>query len=204
MQVPAFVASYLQLGISHVVDLARFDFILFVLMLVSLYRVSDWRKISLLAIAYTLAHSLTLTLSSMEMMDAMDAGWVDFLIPLTVMATAIMNLLPGWKEEQPDAFGKKFWVNYLFASGFGLLHGFNFFHYFQGHTVADSHVHNLVQLFSFNAGVEMGQFLMVCLLLALYYVALTYIRIRRMQWEYIVSCTACLFSAVVAWLRFPL
>ena len=205
MQVTTFVASYLQLGIAHIVDLPKFDFILFILVLIALYRFSDWRKMFLLVIAYMMAHSLTLTLSSMGAMAAMDAEWVDFLVPLTVMMAAGANLLFRRKEEQPDTFGKKFWMNYLFASGFGLLHGFDFFHYFQGHaTATGSHVYNLVQLFSFNVGVELGQFLVLCFALVLYYVAFTYVQIRGIRWEHAVSCMACMLSAVVALLRFPL
>ena len=205
MQVPTFVASYLQLGISHIVDLAKFDFILFILVLIALYRFSDWRKMFLLVIAYTMAHSLTLTLSSMGVVGAIDSGWVDFLVPLTVMVAAGANLFLSSEEEKPDAFGKKFWMNYSFASGFGLLHGFNFFHYFQGHaTTTGSHVYNLLQLFSFNVGVELGQFLVACFALGLYYFALRYIRIGGLQWTYVVSCTVCMLSAAVAWLRFPL
>ncbi|MDC3359184.1 HupE/UreJ family protein, partial [Pseudomonadales bacterium] len=55
---------YVQLGFEHIADLAGYDHILFLVALCSVYRLEQWRKITILVTAFTVGHCVTLILAS--------------------------------------------------------------------------------------------------------------------------------------------
>ena len=55
---------YLQLGFEHIADLEGYDHILFLVALCAVFSYKDWKKILVLATAFTIGHSITLALSA--------------------------------------------------------------------------------------------------------------------------------------------
>ncbi|MEM7038563.1 MAG: HupE/UreJ family protein, partial [Bacteroidota bacterium] len=71
---------HFQLGFSHLTDLNGYDHMLFLAALCALYTLKDWRKVAILATAFTVGHSLTLALSAWGAVD-IDPGLIEVLIP---------------------------------------------------------------------------------------------------------------------------
>ncbi len=84
--------TYFQLGFEHITDLNGYDHMLFLLALCAAYRYSEWKKILVLVTAFTVGHSITLALSVLNIIPV-NGAWIEFLIPITILATAIKNLV---------------------------------------------------------------------------------------------------------------
>ena len=106
--------TYLQLGFEHILDLQGYDHILFIVTLCAIFAISQWRKLLVLVTAFTLGHCLTLALSALNIVS-IDAGLVEFLIPLTILLTAVYNIV---KKDHSNMS-----IHYVMTSLFGLIHG---------------------------------------------------------------------------------
>lgn len=159
--------DYLKHGIWHI--WIGFDHILFLLSLllpaVLIYSAHKWHAsdsfkasfIDVLKIvtAFTVAHSITLTLAALEVV-ALPSRWVESAIAASVVIAALNNvfaLFPGRR-----------WVA---AFVFGLIHGFGFASVLVDLGLPQSAL--LVALLGFNLGVEIGQLAIVAVFLPLAY-----------------------------------
>ena len=168
---------YFRLGLNHILDLAGFDHILFVVVLCSLYSISDWKRIIILVTAFTIGHSVTLGLATFQLLN-IDSGLVEFLIPVTICITAAGNIL------NPKA-SKGIQVNYFFAIFFGLIHGLGFSNYLKA--LLGNEVSLLTPLFAFNIGLEAGQLLIVLFFLLFSLIPLKIFQLNQKQWTIVVS-----------------
>jgi hypothetical protein len=84
---------YFDLGRDHILDYKNgYDHILFVIALCALYILRDWKRVLILVTAFTIGHSITLALATLGIIQV-NAGWIEFLIPLTIFITAVSNLV---------------------------------------------------------------------------------------------------------------
>ena len=147
--------TFIQLGFHHITDVEAMDHILFLVALAAIYRGGDWRDSLWVVSAFTIGHSITLALAVSGVVR-LPTGLIEFLIPLTILATAVENLVVRNRARAPLR-GR---YRPVFAGIFGLVHGAGFANYlrslFSG-SIA-------LPLFGFNFGIEMGQ--IVVLLLA--------------------------------------
>ena len=86
------LATFIQLGFRHIVDIGAMDHILFLLALAAIYRFRDWRSTLWVVTAFTVGHSITLALAVTGVLT-ISPSLVEFLIPLTIMITAIENIV---------------------------------------------------------------------------------------------------------------
>src|SRR5882757_702349 len=92
---------YFGIGTHHILTLEAMDHILFVGALCLRYQLRDWRKVVVLVTAFTIGHSITLALSATGSVH-FATRWIEFLIPVTIVVTAINNLLQrSGQVEQP-------------------------------------------------------------------------------------------------------
>src|SRR3989441_211181 len=84
--------AFIPLGFRHIADFEAMDHILFLLALAATYRARDWRNSLWVISAFTIGHSVTLGLAVTGAV-ALPAALVEFLIPLTIVATCVENLL---------------------------------------------------------------------------------------------------------------
>lgn len=140
--------TYAELGVRHILDPAAIDHLLFLLVLAAAYRLRDWRDALWVVSAFTIGHSVTLALSATETL-VLSAEAVEFLIPLTIVATGIENLVSG--ARRPLALGRVY--RPILAGAFGLVHGAGFANYLR-ELFLDSIT---VPLLGFNLGIEAGQ-----------------------------------------------
>lgn len=139
------VSAYLQLGVEHI--LAGFDHLLFVFCLVLLS--GSLRALAQTVTAFTVAHSITLTLSSLKILTISGPA-VEAMIALSILYLAKELLL---KPEQSSLLKTRPW---LMAFVFGLLHGFGFAGVLSEIGLPSDSI--LSALLLFNIGVELGQF----------------------------------------------
>ncbi|MFT4830608.1 MAG: hypothetical protein ACI815_000244 [Psychroserpens sp.] len=150
---------YLQMGLDHVLDINAYDHILFLSALVLPFTFKDWKKVLLLATVFTVAHCLSLALSVYGLFT-MDVALIEFLIPVTILFTALFNL-----GHSISMLEYKNTSIHLFATAFfGLIHGFGFSNYFK--MLMAEEEHKLNPLLGFATGIELSQvFIILCILL---------------------------------------
>jgi HupE / UreJ protein len=154
------LVSFVLLGIEHI--LTGWDHLLFLLGL--LLRGGSWLSLAKIVTAFTLAHSITLALAALDIVVLPDR-LVEAVIALSIAFVAAENL-----------FGKPVVARrWLVSFCFGLVHGFGFSSALRELGLASSGL--LVSLFGFNAGVEIGQGLVVAVALP------ALLLLRRTRWE---------------------
>jgi hydrogenase/urease accessory protein HupE len=135
-------ADYLGLGFRHILGGA--DHLLFVLGLLLLVR---GRRALLLAVsAFTLGHSLTLSLAVLGFLG-IPPDWAELAIAASILALAV-----ALAEGGASPLARRPW---LAAGGFGLLHGLGFAGALARVGLPDGEIP--LALVSFNAGIEAGQ-----------------------------------------------
>lgn len=177
---------YLRLGFDHITDPRGYDHILFVVALCAVYTVRQWRQVLVLVTAFTIGHSITLALATLRLIHYSTA-LVELLIPVTILITAITNFFfRETKTRSRSAVQLPHrWWRYGLALAFGLIHGMGFSNYLRSLLGSEA---NIVQpLLAFNLGLELGQLLIVSLILALTYVVLEVLRGSRLRWTLVVS-----------------
>ena len=195
-------SAYLQLGFGHIADLQGYDHILFVVVLCAIYRLREWRKVALLVTAFTLGHSLTLALAVLDIIRV-NAAWVEFLIPLTILATAIYNVIVHQEENKMSTFSGMLQINYLFALFFGLIHGMGFSNFLRSSLLPGEEGQLATQLLAFNIGVEVGQMAIVAAVLCLSYFMLSILKVKQREWNVFVSGSAFGLALVMVLERMP-
>ncbi|NOS90517.1 MAG: HupE/UreJ family protein [Cyclobacteriaceae bacterium] len=172
---------YFTLGQEHILDYANgYDHILFVLALCAVYLVRDWKKILILVTAFTIGHSITLALATLQLVTV-DPAFIEFLIPLTIFITAVSNL---FKKEENLSTGRV-QINYIFALLFGLIHGLGFSNYLRA--ILGKNQSILSQLLAFNLGLEFGQIIVVAIFLALSFLVVDLLKVTRRDWKMVLS-----------------
>ena len=147
--------TFIHLGFRHITDLEAMDHILFLVALAAIYRGSDWRDSLWVVSAFTVGHSITLALAVTGALR-LPTALIEFLIPLTIVATALENLIVRNRARAPLR-GR---YRPVFAAIFGLVHGAGFANYLRSLFTGSI----ALPLFGFNLGIEIGQ--IVVLLLA--------------------------------------
>jgi hypothetical protein len=141
-----------QVGFRHIVAWDAADHILFLLALAAIYRGRDWKSVIWVVSAFTVGHSLTLGLAAAGVVLA-SPKVIEFLIPLTIVATGLENLIWRGKILSPVRSRIRPWC----AGLFGLVHGAGFAGYLRELFVDGI----AMPLLGFNIGIEVGQLLVL-------------------------------------------
>jgi len=152
-------------GFDHILD--GIDHLLFLLALVIPFR--RLRSLVVVVTAFTLAHSVTLIASAYDV--APDALWfpplVETLIAVSIVYMTFENIVAATRHQGGGALAPPYQSalnrRWAVAFGFGLIHGFGFsFALRESLQFAGSHL--LTSLLAFNVGVELGQLLVLVIL----------------------------------------
>lgn len=185
---------YFKLGWDHIIAWDALDHLLFVLALSAIYLIGNWKQLLILVTAFTIGHSLTLALSVYDIVSV-DDKWVEFLIPCTIIATAVLNLVE--KNYQPRSLR----LNYFLVLFFGLIHGLGFANAIRFMLAKDQSVG--WSLFGFNMGLEAGQIIVVAAILMLSFLLVNKAGLKRTWWVRSLSIIAFCIAFKMAWERFP-
>lgn len=159
--------SYVKEGIWHI--WTGYDHILFLISLllpaVLVYKNNKWQAaayfkapfldILKVVTAFTLAHSITLTLATLHVVS-LPNRWVESVIALSIVLAALNNLYPF-------ILGRRWLVAFVF----GLIHGFGFAAVLADLGLTDSTL--VLALVGFNIGVEIGQLCIVIVFVPIAY-----------------------------------
>ncbi len=184
---------YLDLGVFHILDFSGYDHMLFVVALSAIYLLNDWRKVLILITAFTIGHSITLALATIELIKY-DVELIEFLIPLTIFITALVNLFAR-DRRRFEAIQRKGYINYLFAGSFGTIHGLGFSSYLKVLLGAEQNI--IKPLFAFNIGLEIGQMAIMIAFLTLSTVFVNFLRVDYRDWKMIISSIILGISATL-------
>lgn len=172
---------YFDLGLEHILDINGYDHILFILALAAIYLIRDWKKVLILITAFTIGHSITLALSTLNYV-VIQPELIEFLIPVTIFITAFANL---FKKERNLKQTGNMQLNYFFALIFGLIHGLGFSNYLKALLGNNKSIVN--ELLAFNLGLEVGQIIIVVVFLLLSFIFIDLFGMKRRDWILIVS-----------------
>ena len=186
-------ALFFELGWQHILDIHGHDHILFVVALCTLYTIKDWKNILILVTAFTIGHSITLALSTFEKLRT-SSGLIEFLIPITIAATAISNII---SKKRGPSFAR---YNYAVALIFGLVHGMGFSNYLKSLLGRSTDVIN--QLLAFNIGLEFGQIIIILVFLLVSYLFVEVIKLPAKRWSFVLSIFILTIAIFMASQRF--
>ncbi len=171
---------FAQAGMQHILE--GKDHLLFILCLVIPLR--RLRSLALIVTAFTFAHSITLISAALGFVP--DGLWfpplVETLIATSIVAMALQNI-----------FGAELRWRWIVTCAFGLVHGFGFSFALRD-TLQFAGPHVITALLSFNAGVEVGQLLVLLVL-----VPLCNVLLRAGPRQRIGVIVVCAFIAHTGW-----
>ena len=185
---------YFKIGWEHIINKSALDHIFFIAALAAIYMLKDWRQVLILVTAFTIGHAITLILSAKNVVNV-DSAVVEFLIPCTIVFTAISNLF------LKTFTSKSIRINYFLALFFGLIHGLAFAQTLKWILAEDQSF--MVAWLSFSVGLELGQILVVLLILLLAQVFVGFLKLNRRYWTMIVSIVVFILALQLAIVRWP-
>ena len=144
-------AGFIGLGIEHI--LTGYDHLLFLLCLMIPLR--GWRQILSVITVFTVAHSFTLLGSAFHL--APSGRWFPPFVEAAIAASIVYMALE-------NIMGVNLKRRVLITGLFGLVHGFGFSYGLQ-ENFQYAGTHLLVSLFAFNVGIEIGQILVLMVML---------------------------------------
>lgn len=169
------IATFIQVGFRHIVDIEAMDHILFLLALAAVYRLRDARMALWVVTAFTVGHSISLALAVTGAVR-LPSALIEFLIPITIVATGIENLV--FAARRTTHRGR---YRPILAGVFGLVHGAGFANYLNALFMT----HIALPLLGFNVGIELGQILVLSIaaaVLSMVDLLITRLKLHRGAW----------------------
>ncbi len=170
-----------NLGFEHITTFDGLDHILFLLALTVIFQFKHWGRVLGVVTAFTVGHTLTLVLANSNAVSV-NSDIVEFLIPVTILVTGITNLLKSGQNPRNNA-------RFFLAGIFGLIHGLGFFRSFRMLTVGDED--GWSSLLPFALGVELGQLLVVFIILLITAILFNFMRLKTKEWNLFASGIVC-------------
>ena len=186
--------NYFKEGWRHIISWDALDHQLFILVLAAVYMLKDWKQVLILVTAFTIGHSITLALSTLEIITV-PSELVEFLIPITIAIAAVTNFF------QKNFTTKAIRLNYFLALFFGLVHGLGFANTLRFIKAEDENLGWV--LLQFNLGLEVGQIVVVLLILLIAQLVFDYLNLYRSYWVLIISASVFILSLKLIIERFP-
>ena len=171
---------YFQLGLEHVLDWKAYDHVMFLVVLVAGYNFYSWRKVLLLVSLFTLGHTIALFLAAYQLINFKSAI-VEFLIPVTILITALYNIFTAKKRPANKGFN----LLYFTTLFFGIIHGLGFSTYFK--MIAAGAHSKILPLLEFALGIELAQVIVVVSVLILAFIFQNILKVNRRDWIMVAS-----------------
>jgi hypothetical protein len=172
---------YFNIGLHHVLDIHAYDHVMFLMALTVPYTFKDWKNIVLLVSLFTVGHTTALIMSVYGVLKV-NSTYIEFLIPITILATAVYNLFNSGKKASNTGNVNFIAFTTLF---FGLIHGLGFSNYFK--IIIDKGDSKLLPLLEFALGIEGAQLIVVLTVLSLSFVLQRFGKLNKHDWILITS-----------------
>lgn len=180
---------YFQIGLKHVLDIHAYDHVMFLMALAVPFTFKDWRRLLLLVSLFTLGHTTALLLSVYQIV-VIKVNLVEFLIPITILLTAVYNIINAGSSNKKDSLSLVSFTTLFF----GIIHGLGFSNYFKT-ILGGSASAQLVPLLEFALGIEAAQILVVVVVLILAFSIQTVFRFSKRDW--ILTASAFIIGVVL-------
>jgi len=151
------IEFYFKLGLNHILSWSSIDHILFLIALIVVFSLKDWRKLLYLVTLFTLAHSFSLLLSVYGVLS-INESLIETLILWTILITATSNIIIKNQKLITQ-------LHYYFSFIFGLIHGLGFARDFK--MLIAGQIQKFIPLITFALGIETAQILLGILILLL-------------------------------------
>ena len=185
---------YFGIGWEHILTIEALDHIFFIAALSAIYVLGDWKQVLVLITSFTIGHAITLILSSKGIVQV-NTALVEFLVPCTIMATAVTNCF------QKNFTKKAIRFNYFLALFFGLIHGLAFAETLATILARDQNF--VTAWISFSLGLELAQILVVVTILLLAELVIRGFKLDRRWWVLLVSIPVFVLALKMAIERRP-
>jgi hypothetical protein len=172
---------YFNIGLHHVLDIHAYDHVMFLMALTVPYTFKDWKNILLLVSLFTVGHTTALIMSVYGVLKV-NSTYIEFLIPITILATAVYNLFNSGKKASNTGNVNFIAFTTLF---FGLIHGLGFSNYFK--IIIDKGDSKLLPLLEFALGIEGAQLIVVLTVLTLSFALQRFGKLNKRDWILITS-----------------
>lgn len=180
-------------GAEHILDWNGYDHILYVMALCVMFSVKEWKNLLVLVTAFTIGHSLTLAISVLNIFTIKQA-LIEVLIPITILFTCLVNIYYK-RFDSPPVLGngaqrdnrnqKNYTFNYVLALLFGFIHGMGFSYLLRSMLGKEESV--VFPLLSFNLGLELGQLIIVAVMLLFSVFLARFTRIKKADYVFFIS-----------------
>ena len=152
--------TYILLGLDHILDIKSYDHILFIISITVSYTIKEWKPLLVLVTAFTIGHSTTLALTVIDAIS-FNSEKIEALIVLSITLTSAINIIRVLINSKYNNVN----IYYVIAILFGLIHGMGFASYLKAILVKSGNI--ITPLLGFNIGLELGQIIIVAILLLL-------------------------------------
>jgi len=186
---------WLSTGMLHILDWKAYDHIAYIMALTACFSFTAWRKLLILITAFTIGHSITLALSTLNIVS-IKPGIIEVLIPVTILVTCINNF------RMIDKINKTILPNYITALCFGFIHGMGFS--FLLKSMLGHQTNIIVPLLGFNLGLEIGQIIIVALILIISIILSRILRLSSKVWVISISSIVGILSCYLIFQRLSL
>ncbi len=179
---------YVTEGYRHVIDFKNYDHILFFILMAVPLSFTSWKRLLYISLFFTLGHTLSIILSYYDIVSV-NAAYIEFLIVFSIAITALYNIFFAG-EYTGKFYG---WPIMAVTGFFGLIHGFGFASAFK--MLASGADNTFLLLLSFAVGIELGQIMVVLIVLLLGFLATRMLRVSQHDWTLVLS--AVIFGIVL-------
>lgn len=138
-----------------------------------------WRRLVWLVTAFTVGHSVTLALATLDVVHAR-TRLVEVLIPVTIVLTSLAAI--GFSRGDSEETGptRSQVPQYMLAASFGLIHGLGFSTFLRSLLGGAESI--VKPLLAFNIGLEVGQLFIVAIVMVLGVIAVRAFGLTRREW----------------------
>ena len=172
---------YVEIGLKHVLNLNGYDHVLFLIALTVSNSFNEWKRMLLFITVFTIGHTLALMLSVFDVLH-INEGLVEFLIPITILVTALYNFVMLRKSFKKESIK----TTALITLFFGVIHGLGFSNYFK--TILPGNASDKVApLFEFSIGIEGAQLAVVLTILTLSYSVQNLFKVTKRDFSMVMS-----------------
>jgi len=172
---------YYKLGIRYILDIYNVEYILFLISLLVVFTIKDWKRVIILLVFFIVGYTLTMSLGSFNVVKY-NHDLIQFLLPLTIFFTSFTNI---FKKKDNFRYHGNMRKNYILALIFGAIHGFSYTSYLIGINGDSLKIWN--QFVSFNLGIGSGQIVVFISFLIIAYIFQSIFGINRRDWIMVIS-----------------
>jgi hypothetical protein len=170
---------FLEQGFFHVLDGNTYDHMLFLIVLLVTYSFKELVKVIYAISMFTFGHSLTLLLSSYQIVSV-NINYIEFLIPMTLVVFAVYTIFTVGKTSKKG----NFYFQIIMSLFFGLIHGLGFA---KGFNAIVGSANKFISLLEYSLGIEAAQLVAAVVILFIGYIFQTIFRFSKRDWTLVIS-----------------